>query len=259
MESISPLANQVGTSHQNGFSASTQPPRRLGLGGELQRRGILAAGAGDGQRLFQIEKQQGPAAAFVFARHHLVIAVLVETHQRVLRRLLAGPFVLVVPPGDNRRHVQVFSLHQQLDVFQRPVNVRFARPPALLGEIDDPLQVDHFRVVGKLLNDEIAGAIDVFGAALDFKRVLPARKSQGDLAGANEMIVPERRARDLAGPAGGVLQMNAAGDRLPGLGIDDRQFQLFVSQRRLAGGQPADERQDRAGYSNDRAHDESSG
>ena len=236
IESTWPLASQTGTSHQNGFSMSIQTPApawRRASATNVIGEGYSRLGAGQVERPAEVEVEQGPAAALVLAAQDVVIAVAVEPDQGVGWELLGAvacavpqvPVQLaVVPPGDHRRDVQVLGPHQQGDLGDRPMHVQLARPPALLGEIGQSLELDldlhRCRVPGR----EPAARPGILRPAFDLVGIV----SRGDLkprsTGASEVIAPERQDGRPLRLAGCVDQVNTARDRLARFPVEYREL-----------------------------------
>ena len=147
----------------------------------------------------------------------MIKAVLIEPNEQIGRWLLFGPKILVVPPGDHRRHMQIFGLHQQFDVLDRPMDVKFARPPALGCHVGQTLQLHGEALVRAVRDGERAGANPVLRPALDFVGVLAGSELQLDGARTNKMVAPEREFCWTHRLAGAVFQVDAAGNRLAGV------------------------------------------
>ena len=111
--------------------------------------------------------------------------------------------------------MQVLGPHEQLDVFDRAVNVQVAGPPALRRQVREPLQLDGELSGAPGFQGERVGVEFVLRPALDLDGVLPGGKVQPDRSRADEVIVPEREFRGALRLAGGVLQVDAAGNGLP--------------------------------------------
>ena len=180
---------------------------------------MLAVLRRDRQRLAEVEEQQRPAFALVLARQQMIEAVPVEADQRLLGERLVGPLAALVPPGDDRRDVQVLGPHQQLDVLHRPMHVQLAGPPALRRQVHDAPQHDLDRAGSPVLDGKVPGRTGVLGAALDLERVRPRRQRERQLARKHELIAKERQPGGLHRLARRILQMHPASDRLPRIGI----------------------------------------
>src|SRR5687768_2083480 len=67
----------------------------------------------------------------------------IESHVQMPR-----PKILVVPPRDYRSHLEILREHEPLDIGQRMMDVKVARPPALRAKVSNPLNLH-----GELLFD----------------------------------------------------------------------------------------------------------
>ena len=157
--------------------------RRVFVAYGLQRRG-----AG------QVKAQEFGSTAREAAGVKLVGSILVKCHEPVLRQLeiLAREIVLFVPPSDGLGDVQVVGQHDQLDVADVAAKVEIARPPAFRAHIDDPPQLDLFRVVGGAFDNKVACDVVVFRTALQLERIMAGGEIERDRAGEDEMVAPKR-------------------------------------------------------------------
>jgi hypothetical protein len=195
-------------------------------------------GRGNFQRFGEIEEQQRPAVAFVLAGECVEETLVGELRERLGRQRLVLELVGFVPPGDDRRDVQVLGLHQQGDIGERAMDMEVAGPPALLFHVDEAVDLDRLGVVGVPLDREVARAEFVFRAAFQFKCVTARSELERHFAGYDEMVVPGDRARHFDRPAGLVLQMHAGGGQLAAICIDDADFKPAGARcQELPGGQ----------------------
>ncbi len=199
------------------FDVDPDARMSAGLGEELHGRRVFVLGVGDGQWAGEVEVEEGAAGAFVLAGHEVVETVGVKLGEEVGGKVV-GPWVLLVPPGDDRGEVEVFGAHEEWDVGDGAMDVEVAGPPSFAGEVGEALEAVG-DALGTVVGDgELAGGRGVFGAAFDLVSVGSGRELEDDFAGANEMVAPGGEAGGEDGFAGGVLEVDSTGNQGAGLG-----------------------------------------
>lgn len=135
----------------------------------------------------------------------------------------AQPQVAVVPPGDDRRDVQILGANEQRHVLQRPVNVQVTGIPAVLRKVGNALEMDS-QPRAVIFNTHPAGDGCMLGAALDFIAVFTRWQVQQRPAITDKMVAPSRQPLGQMRLPRLVKQMNTAGQRLAG-GTTDEDLQ----------------------------------
>ena len=129
-----------------------------------------------------------------------------------------------MPPGDHRGDVQVFGLHQEGDLGDRPMHVQLARPPALLGEIRQALELDLDLHGCLLAGRELAAGPGILRPAFDLVGIVARGDVQPGGTGASEVVAPEGQGGRPLRFTGRVAQVDAARDRLARLPVEHREL-----------------------------------
>src|SRR5205807_1939245 len=79
------------------------------FGEERHRRRVLAFGSDDIQGPTQVEIEQRAPAPLVLSPHQVIKPVPVKSDDRICGRETVCPRILVVPPGNDRRHMQIIT------------------------------------------------------------------------------------------------------------------------------------------------------